>query len=394
MRILIDGRKINDGGIGVYIQNLVRGLVSLGEDSVAVLTSVEAFERFDGKNNNPFNSIQYIFDEAKPYSFDEFLRLPGRLDFEQFDLFHEPHFTLPYGVPIPTVVTVHDLIHITHPERVFYPYIARPMIRSALMRASQVICVSEATRREVSTFTNRAESVLNRVSVVPNAIDPYFLGRDLSELKEKHGKSRFGGSPYLMALFSNLKPHKGFQDLLVAFEMLKRRAGDSRLDSSLRKTIADTKLVLAGQGTEGMAEKNHLLNRAGDIEDVYILGPVPQETLRSLYAGAEALVVPSLTEGFYLPVIEAQALGTRIISRPVGAIEEILLPGDYRASGFDISHLVDALMAFLQDKASLKDGVQENRSLHLDRFRLSHVTNQVRDVYLQALTMEQREVAA
>ena len=153
IRLLLDGRKLRDGGIGVYTENLIAGLLEVGGVSITVLYTDERCR------TAPYASqVQWLWDPARPYSLDELFSLASRIDFSRFDIFHTPHYMLPYRIPIPTVVTVHDLIHITHPEKFWYPSVAKLLIRSAVRRADGVLAVSRHTRAGVCDLTGAGES--------------------------------------------------------------------------------------------------------------------------------------------------------------------------------------------------------------------------------------------
>lgn len=399
MRVLVDGRKILDGGIGVYIRHLLEGLVLLGQDEVAVIASPESLQNPLVAGQEWLKRVEVLADDAKPYSLDEFLRLSSRIDFTRFDLFHEPHYTLPYGVPIPSVLTVHDLIHITHPEKPYYPLVARPLIRSGLQRANEVIAVSAATAREVTALFGSRLGLEEKLTVIPNSLGAQFrtvLGSDggtESEVRNQSNTKRFGG-PYLLSMLSNLKPHKGLADLLQAFERMKSFAHDSAVDSQIRKFIGDCKLVLIGKGTEGMVSENALLNRAGSVRDVFIHGGVSAEELIDLYRGALGVVVPSVAEGFCLTILETHACERPVVARPVPAVQEILLPCDSCAEDLSLESFIGALIDFVTHRAKSVPLSTEGRESYFRRFDLIQVTEQIRTVYQRALQSQATEVAA
>ena len=140
LKILLDARKLGHGGIGVYLENLVSGLLYLpafvdGRCELSLIVNKEdpALRQW-GKDNglgvfvgeclveklsSQWNSrVNLIFDKARGYSLDELFAMPYRLRSEiaKHDLFHCPHYVLPHFIKIPKVVTIHDIIHVTHPD--------------------------------------------------------------------------------------------------------------------------------------------------------------------------------------------------------------------------------------------------------------------------------------
>ncbi len=346
LRVLLDGRKILDGGIGVYLRNLAAGLVQSGV-TLSMLGDPAAIGRFRWAS-----SVRVLSEHARGYSLRELLVMARRVPWAEFDLFHEPHYTLPFGIPVPRVITIHDLIHLTHPERVFYPIVASVLMRRALARADAVIAVSVATAGEIAHRFHRTVE-----AVIPNAVSPELLENAETEASLR---ARIGtASPYLFALVSQSKPHKGVADLLTAW-----------------RTLGDTQgvsLVLAGQGAE---------TRSSDTSGVIRLGRVDASLLRALYANARAVVVPSVAEGFSLPVLEAHAFGAPVVVRPVPAALELRLPTDIVCEDFSIGALSVALRrALSEERGSAASQCSAVRS----QYSVARVAEQTMAVYRSVL---------
>jgi glycosyltransferase involved in cell wall biosynthesis len=371
---------LGHGGIGVYTENLVSGLLAQGEVRLDLLCSRDRAAQYEW-----FGDVGIVEESSKPYSLDEMFLLGRRIRQSEYDLYHAPHFTLPYGLKIPTVVTLHDLIHIYHPEKPFYPYIAGPMIRSAVKRATRVITVSNATFQELKKFQHNREGLSSKVRVVPNALDPYFYsgganGEQVVSRFHLRGK-------YLIAVCSMLKPHKGLHDLLLAFQGVQDHFQQLCHFEQLPRCDSELKLVLVGQGTEKMVEKEGLFEIAGSIKGVHIFGSVTKQELAALYGSALALVVPSTAEGFCLPVIEAQAFGTPVIARPVPAILELLGSEDVKCADFSVSALREGILKFLNTHSGgdrRKNPVQA--AANVQRFRREDVARSVLQIYHEAIT--------
>jgi len=360
--VLLDGRKLKDGGIGVYTENLITGLLEVGGVDLTVLYRDEK-----SRHAAYAKDVAWIQDDARSYSLDELLLLSGRIDFSRFDIFHTPHYMVPYRVPVPTVVTIHDLIHITHPERFYYPWIARGLIRSAVRRADSVLTVSRHTRQGVLELTGASES---KVLYVPNAIS--------EKLHMDESRPLFQGDshPYFFALFSNVKPHKGLKDLLAAY----REFREGRRWEELSPRCP--KLLLAGYGIETLlntSEGNALLE---GVEGVRLAGALSDSDLRAALHGAVALVVPSLVEGFCLPAIEAQSVGTPVVCRPVPALKEIVTEQDVVAESFSVQSFAAAL------EQGVLSGLSSHRQVpqaHLDLYSCRTIAARVKAEYERVL---------
>ncbi|MCI5066011.1 glycosyltransferase family 4 protein [bacterium] len=351
LQICFDARKWRDGGIGVYIRNLIYGLLHqrvhltlLTHDPEALTKAVQySPRRIIGdpteQGVNAFRGQLTVKEvSARPFSMQELFSFRQEVNWEQYDVFHTPNYLLPFRIPCPSLVTVHDLIHLFHPERAFYPFAAAPLLYSSLLRAEGVVCVSDATRRELLRLLPFGARIRNKTSVIPNA-----LCRSFSERKGQPDllRSRFQlTSPYFLSVLSTVKPHKGVSDLLDAFRVLEggKRKGKRKVPQ----------LVLVGQGTESMLEVEKLLRSADELKGVRLLGAVSDHELYQLYRYARALIVPSFREGFCLPVIEAQSVGTPVIARPIPAVIENISPRDLICEDFSLPALVDGVERFLE----------------------------------------------
>lgn len=364
IRLLLDGRKLGHGGIGVYVENLIHGLQQIGGVSLTVIATEAQAKSFACAE-----SVRWIFDAARPYSFDELVLLPRRLDFSRFDIFHTPHYVLPFGISIPTVVTVHDLIHVHHPEAFFYPFIATRLIRSALSRADAVVAVSRDTARALREHTRPAS---DKIRHIPNAVPMFIHDGALSNEAPR--------DPFFLVVLSNIKPHKGLRDLLLAYREFRRRL--RQLD---RRAICPA-LTLVGFGAAALRDDRELSALASSVEGVEVVGAVESERLRSLYRAAHALVVPSIAEGFCLPALEAQACGTPVICRPVPALEELLTEHDIVAGDLSVRALEVALLEGAAREVSARRVVPE----HLARFAPEVVATAVRDLYAEVINARKR----
>lgn len=355
-RVLIDARKLGDGGIGVYTENAIRGLMLSKEISLSLIIRPQHKDQFVWTN-----SLECFEESAKSYSLSEYFGLAKRIPFDRFDLFHSPHYTLPRAIKTPAIVTIHDLIHLQYPEHWYYPMVAKRLIRGAMARAQRVLTVSEASAGALRAF---APQYAHKVRVTPNALNSELLQElDVAPILAKLGVR----APYLLTVCSNLKPHKGLKDLLAAF-------------SKIKVEYPEASLVLVGQGIKSDIASD------GIIE----LSAQSSTNLAALYRGAKALVVPSLVEGFCLPALEARALGAVVVARPVPALREILSATDIVCEDFSVEALVQGLRQVLsQNSKTQQNKVVELTSIHERYSRLKQAENLVQ-LYTEVINAEGR----
>lgn len=272
MRIGIDARKIADFGIGTYIRGLLHELAA-GHDDTFVAFAPQRLAHLIPAG------VEHVSIDAPHYSIREIVVLGRAADRARLDLFHAPHYVVPF-TRVPFVVTIHDLIHLRNPNPVARLY-ARQMIGRAVRRSRRVLTVSEAVKREiVSTFGCAEDHVL----VTPNGVGAPFTG-----------SGPVAEGRYFLYV-GNDKPHKNVDVLVDGFS-----------------NIDDAMLVLTGGDFERFKSR----------ERVVVTGFVDDSELAALYRGALALVMPSREEGFGLPALEAMASGCAVITSNAAALVEI-----------------------------------------------------------------------
>ncbi|HEX6161005.1 MAG TPA: glycosyltransferase family 1 protein [Thermoanaerobaculia bacterium] len=296
MRVGIDARKIADFGIGTYIRGLLGALAAIRED--------DHYIAFAPPDADIPHGIEHIPIDAPHYSVRELVTVGRAADRARLDLFHAPHYVVPF-TSVPVVVTIHDLIHLHQPPRnPLARLYARTMLGRAVRKARRVLTVSESVKREL-----QAELGAKDVVVTPNGIDaPFFADGPKGE-----------GRYFLYA--GNDKPHKNVPVLLDAFERIRERSGAS--------------LVLTGAPFSGG-------------EGIVAPGFVTTAELAALYRGALAVVLPSSEEGFGLPAAEAMACGAAVITSRAAALVELTGEAALHVDA-DAASLAEAMLRVAQD---------------------------------------------
>jgi alpha-1,3-rhamnosyl/mannosyltransferase len=367
MRVALDARKIDDFGIGTYIQGLLAGFAELGspEELVVYLPPGRVPPPAP---RAPHPRVTWIPEAAPPYSLAELWRLARAARRAGADLYHAPHYVCPPLLPCPAVVTVHDLIHLRFPVRHRHPLAplyARVMLRLAVRRARVVIAVSDSTRQDL---VRRLGARPERVRVIPNGVAPAFRpAEDPGAVAD--ALAALGVAPPYFLFVGNPLPHKNVDGLLDAFRALPPALGG---------------LVLAGIPPAARARVAEGCRARGLDGRVTLLAPVPPETLARLYQGARAVVCPSLWEGFGLVALEALACGTPVVASDRGGLPEVV--GD-AALGVDPTS-VDALreaMYTLAVQEPLRAALRARGLARARAFSWRHVAAATIAVYQEAL---------
>jgi alpha-1,3-rhamnosyl/mannosyltransferase len=327
MRIGIDCRKIAHFGIGTYVRGLVQALAELDRGGEEYILFVPA--RID----SPFEQIVV---SAAGYSVRELYVMGRAIATARLDLYHAPHFVLPW-TSCPSVVTVHDVILAHYPPSqpggsLYYG----AMMRRALRKSVRVVTVSEAAK---AAIVEAFPCDPSKITVTPNGVDAIFFEDGPAE----------SGRYFLYV--GNDKPHKNVSALIEAF-----------------RGLDGASLVLVG------AE----FARYRDVPGVMTAGFVTIERLAALYRGAIALVMPSLEEGFGLPVAEALACGAPVIASDIPSFREVtggaaIHTNDFRA----------AMQRLLEDDALRAELAAKGRT-RAAQFTWRRCAELTREVYRRA----------
>lgn len=347
MRIGIDCRKIADFGIGTYIRGLLRGLADLDgtEEYVAFVPRVAA--------QTVPKRFEQIRVDTPNYSIQELFVMRRAIERARLDLFHSPHFVLPF-TRCRSLTTLHDVILFRFPPRnpIGGLYV-RFMTRRAARKSVRILTVTNAAKNDLIDVLDCDPG---KIVVIPNGVDDIFFG--------SHEPDRTHG-PYFLFV-GNDKPHKNVEMLVAAFEQV--RATDPSLN-----------LVIVGASFE------RFRGRGG----VHVAGFVTTEQLASLYRGAIALVIPSLEEGFGLPAAEAMAIGAAVITSQARALVEITGAAALHVDARSPAALADAMLRVANDDALRAKlsvaGIERGRE-----FTWARSAAATRDVYRAVVSAKSR----
>lgn len=343
-RLVIDARKLCDGGIGVYIRNLIDGLVALkaSGEIVANITLLCFPPRPDTELDQLIQSwlpeVEVVFETAKKYSLKEYFLMPRRQSelLSRCDLYHSPHYTLPFGIPSAKVVTIHDAIHVTHPQTFLHRIIGRRLIASALKRSSAVVTVSQYSSDQIK----RLFSYSRDIYITPNAPQPEI--RNIALPREKNGFCLYIG---------NAKRHKGLDKLIQAWQVLEHEESLERVPNLV---------VVAPHVTP----KQKAIIR--DSAHMMLLSWCPSDELNRLYNSAQAVLMPSAEEGFGLPVLEALLCGTPVVSSPLESVKEYFGDSVWYSDTFSSESFARAVVEMLTNETDRVARTQKGLELVSD----------------------------
>ncbi|MBL7661192.1 glycosyltransferase family 4 protein [bacterium] len=329
-RILIDARKLGDGGIGTYIQNLIDGMISLRDKAQTNLRYSILIGKHTQVPARWHGAVEVYETNEGKYSLAEYCLLArrNREIFKRHELFHSPHYTLPYNLDLPAVVTVHDLIHITHPDTFYHAPAAKFLIASAIKRASAVISVSQHSCNQLAEH-------------FPTSIGKTYLTYNSTRCGLGVGERYYGKinqERNVLGFVGSDRPHKGFQTFIHAYA----QAAQSLAKSS---AVRLPRVVVVG----GRFSRKTRVEALQLIPTIEFRSELVGNALLQTLAAFGMVCISSKAEGFGLVALEALATGTRVICSPLPSLREVCGEQAYFASDFSEQALTQALLKALTD---------------------------------------------
>jgi len=303
MRIGIDIKALRNhkAGIGRYITCLLNALQEQDLENEYVLFSPQEVA-YEIKNSR-WKKVVCQGRIKLPGILWQQITLPLALKKENLDLFWGPEQTL-FLRPIlglKKVITIYDFVYKRYPQTMEKSvlWILNYFGTKSLLCSDQLVCISNFTAKEMNHFYPSIP--LSKIGIVPCGF-----------FTKEESYTPITREPFLLFVGS-LEPRKNFVRLIKALEILNKKG-------------IDIPLYLTGPSGWKNQDINQLLKSSPIQKNTTHLGYVSNEELKDLYQRCKALIFPSLYEGFGLPVLEALALKTPVLTSKDSVMEEIAGP--------------------------------------------------------------------
>lgn len=261
---------------------------------------------------------------------------------------------------LPYTLLVHDVSFHTFPQFFrlhdhLHLALARP--RMLAQRAATVVGVSHATQRDVARVWGIPEDRLRVAS--PGVDHARYLPREQPSDRSFRAAYNLNHRPYFLVLATH-EPRKNLAALAAAYALLKTQLPDAPA------------LVLCGAPGWKHRAVARQIARHPNAPDILPLGYIPEQHKPALVRGAAALIFPSFTEGFGLPVLEAMACGTPVITANTGALPEVTGGSALLIDPWNVDDLVRAVHTLLTDPRTAvrlrREGPQQAQKYSWDTF--------------------------
>jgi glycosyltransferase involved in cell wall biosynthesis len=348
MRIGIDFTSAarERAGIGRYARELIRALARLDHSNRYVLfvprDAHDDLLKFDWPSN--FSIKHAPLTERYLAALWHRARVP--LPIESFiskvDVLYSPDFLLPPTHARRKIVTVHDLSYVRLPECFPAPLLnyLNHAVPPSVVRADLVLADAVSTQRDLIDVYRVPRE---KIRVLYSGVDARF-GPDVSEDARARVRALTKGKPYLLAV-GTLQPRKNYVRLIEAFAQI--------ANSQIR--VRNLQLVIAGGRGWMFDEVFAAVERFRVRDRVLFPSFVPEEDLPALYTLASLLVFPSLYEGFGLPVAEAMACGTPVVTSNASSLPEVAGDAALYFNPRDADAMAAAMRRALTDDALRAD---------------------------------------
>lgn len=311
-------------GLGVYTKHLVEALQGVNGNK-------HEFRFYRKENQQNLNTVERLLWENRD--------LPRQARRERIEILHIPAFAPPLLRPCRTVVTVHDLIGMVFPNQLNWPsrfYWGR-WLPNAAKGAEKIIADSENTKKDILKYLGVPEKKV--IVIYPSGHEGFSPSADPKArpvtLPSLGIKER-----YFLAV-GTLEPRKNLMRVIEAFG----RFLSKKPDTQYQLVIVGSVDFAQGKFFQRIKESFSL-----DPGSVLFTGYLPREEVKHLYSGAEALVFPSLYEGFGLPILEAMGSGTPVITSRTSSLPEVAGDAAFYVDPLDSGCIAEAMALVSEDR--------------------------------------------
>ncbi len=357
-------------GIGRSVRGLVSALATIDTD-----TDYRLFVAGASHNTLPSSlapNFKYYPSRISPKWWARIwhrAQIPYRVEYilGKIGLYHATDFVLPPIHPqTKSIVTIHDLSYVRVPETAspsLKKYLDMVVPRS-IARATHVHAVSETTRQDIIALYNTPPE---KVSVIFNAVEPRFKPVDVS--KAILAKYHIPDEPYIISV-GTVQPRKNYSRLVKSLVQLRQKY--------------DVHLVIAGGRGWLEDEFYATIRQTGMTDYVHVTGFVADDDLPALYSGSMCMAYPSLYEGFGIPVLEAMACGTPVLTSTTSSLPEVAGDSAILVNPYNIDAIQDGLERLISDQ-NLRKTLSEKGLLQAQKFTWEQSARQLKHLYTQLL---------
>lgn len=353
--IAIDLRMYSMSGIGRYLQSIMPVVVPrINAERIIVFGDANLLAKEKWTRDK---KIVIRTEKARIFSIQEQLNAWIK-DYMRADVYWSPQYNIPIAYKGKLAVTIHDLCQLAHPETLgssLQRWYARTLIAKAAQKADAILCVSQFTRNEIVKYMKIDGS---RITVT-------YPGCGLPVQEADIEPANSEGHPYILAV-GNVKPHKNLRRLVDAFELVQNRI--------------EHNLVIVGK-RDGFLNPEKLASEStgGGADRIRFTGQISDEELLGYYRRADALIFPSLYEGFGFPLVEAMAQGCPVACSNTASLPEIAGDAALLFDPNSTDQIARAIIRVVSDEL-LRQQLRARGFAHIAKYSAEECGRQTADV--------------
>ena len=299
------------------------------------------------------------------------LPIPVEVFTGQMSLYHATDFVLPpTRSSTRTLLTVHDLSFVRVPETA-NPGLRRyldAVVPRSVQRADHVLADSTATKNDLIEIYNTPPE---KITVLLSGLTPQFKPvRDPAQLRAVRERYHLGETPYILSV-GTVQPRKNYARLIEAL-------------AHLRAEKHDVHLVIVG-GKGWLEDPIYAALQQHNVEKyVHFTGFAAESDLPAIYSGALCCALPSLYEGFGLPVLEAMGCGIPVVTSAISSLPEVAGDAAILVNPYSVEAIVDALRRIIED-STLRSHLVDLGTARAQTFTWERSAQQLMALYNQML---------
>jgi glycosyltransferase involved in cell wall biosynthesis len=366
LKIGIDARPLHWPGIGRHIRELIKHLSLIDNKNEYYIY----FSSQTNINNNRFDNRNFhpVLLSVGVYTISEQMFLPLHIIKDRLDIYHSPSsLVVPMIHPCKLVITVHDLMLKLNPQ--FISSVSASIYFNimnwwALRSADKIITISEFTNNEIISLY---PGYKRKITVIHNGVSDLFMPVNDAE-KIKRIKAGFGIKADYILYLGTYKKHKNLIALVKAYSELPEDIKDGH------------QLLIIGKRDVRYPEVPDMVRELRLENRVVFRDYIEDSDLPTLYSGADLFVLPSVYEGFGLPVIEAMACGTPVVASRIPVLSEITGGSALLVDPHNIQEMKDSICKILSDK-QLSESLSGKGLQQAKRFSWFEAAEKVKEIY-------------
>jgi glycosyltransferase involved in cell wall biosynthesis len=380
MIIGVDGNEANvkeKVGVSFYTLKLLEHFKKKANKNLMFIT----YLRDKPSDDLPREDANFIYEVVNGKFLWSQLYLPlalykNRLSKHKIDVFFSPAHYSPRFCPVPFIVTIHDLSYFYYPEEFLKKdlYQLTNWTKKSVDKSKRIIAVSKTTKKDIVKFYQIPEA---KIEVVYNGYEKKVKNQKSRPKAQAKGLSAFGGdrpmdekiekNKYILYV-GTIQPRKNLLTLIRAFEMY-------------NKQFPEFKLVIAGKKGWLYDDIFEEVKQRKLNNKIIFTGYLPSEKINWLYENAFCFVLPSLYEGFGIPLLEAMSFNCPVISSFTSSLPEV---GDEACLYFDPKNEVNLYekLVSLKENENLRQELIEKGKKRVKLFSWSKCAQETLEVII------------